>query len=89
MPLSCLITYIYIRININFQTKNMTSKEFVKSRMPNAKAEKHKTRGSLSKTYWLIRDGKLTMWFASGNSESNAWVNAKKRIKEDESEKSK
>jgi hypothetical protein len=62
----------------------MTSKEFVKERMPKAKAERHKTNGVLPEVYWLIRNGRETMWFASGNSESNAWVNAKNKIKDAE-----
>lgn len=56
----------------------MTAKEFVKSKMPNAKAERYKTNGN--ETYWLIRDGKNYMYFCEGNTESNAWVNAKKKI---------
>lgn len=60
----------------------MTAKEFVKEKMPNAKAERHvsgRVKGMQS-VYWLIRDGRDSMWFAEGTSESNAWVNAKKRI---------
>jgi hypothetical protein len=64
----------------------MTAKEFVKSKMPNARAERH-VRGmikGMQEVYWLIRDGRQTMYFASGKSESNAWVEAKKRIIENE-----
>lgn len=64
----------------------MTAKEFVKSKMPNARAERH-VRGmikGMQEVYWLIRDGRQTMYFASGKSESNAWVEAKKRIVENE-----
>ena len=64
----------------------MTAKEFVKSKIPNARAERHvrgKIRG-MQEVYWLIRDGRQTMYFASGKSESNAWVEAKKRIIENE-----
>lgn len=64
----------------------MTAKEFVKSKMPNARAERH-VRGmvkGMQGVYWLIRDGRQTMYFASGKSESNAWVEAKKRIIENE-----
>lgn len=60
----------------------MTSKEFVKSKMPNARAERHvkgRIKG-MQKAYWIIRDGRQTMCFASGISESNAWAEAKKRI---------
>lgn len=62
----------------------MTAKEFVKSRMPNAKAERHVSgmvRG-MTEVYWLIRDGRESMYFAVGKSESNAWVEAKKRLLE-------
>lgn len=62
----------------------MTSKEFVKERYPNARAERQvqgKVKG-LQKPYWLIRDGRATMYIASGTSESNAWVNAKLKIQE-------
>lgn len=60
----------------------MTAKEFVKKEFPSAKAERHiegKIPG-LQKTYWLIRDGSCYWYMASGTSESNAWVNAKKFI---------
>lgn len=64
----------------------MTAKEFVKSKMPNARAERH-VRGmikGMQEVYWLIRNGSQTMYFSSGKSESNAWVEAKKRIIENE-----
>lgn len=60
----------------------MTAKEFVKNKIPNARAERH-VRGmikGMQEVYWLIRDGNNTMYFANGKSQSNAWVNAKKRI---------
>jgi len=60
----------------------MTAKEFVKEKFPNARAERHvegRIKG-LQKPYWLIRDGRNTMYMASGKTESNAWVNAKKMI---------
>jgi hypothetical protein len=60
----------------------MTSEEFVKERMPKARAEKQETRRG--ENYWLIRDRGNTMYFSCGNSESNAWVNAKKQILESE-----
>lgn len=62
----------------------MTSKEFVKSKIPKARAERHvagRIKG-MQEVYWLIRDGRQTMYFASGKTESNAWVQAKKRILE-------
>ena len=63
----------------------MTAKEFVKSKMPNAKVEKQKTNGS--RDYFLIRDGKSTMYFSSGETESKAWKEAKERIIESENNK--
>ena len=60
----------------------MTSKEFVRERYPRARAERHvggRIKG-LQEVYWLIRNGRETMYIASGKSESNAWVNAKKSI---------
>lgn len=64
----------------------MTAKEFVKNKMPNARAERH-VKGMIKgfqEVYWLIRNGRETMYFADGKSESNAWVNAKKKILEKE-----
>lgn len=60
----------------------MTAKEFVKERMPNAKVEWYyafNIKGFREK-YWLIRDGNSYMYFAQGDSESNAWVNAKQKL---------
>ena len=60
----------------------MTAKEFVLEKMPKARAERQ-VRGmikGLQEIYWLIREGRNTMYFASGKTESNAWVNAKKNI---------
>jgi hypothetical protein len=64
----------------------MTAKEFVMQKMPTAKVEKHKTRGgkNFSYTYYLIRELGSIDSFASGRTESNAWVNAKKNILEQE-----
>lgn len=60
----------------------MTAKQFVRNMYPTARAEKQttgKTKG-FTRTYWLIRMAGATMYFSEGTSESNAWVNAKKRI---------
>lgn len=63
----------------------MTAKEFVKSKYPKAKAEFHRENCPFGKKYWLIRDGREYFYMASSiKSESNAWVNAKKKIKEQE-----
>ena len=67
----------------------MTAKEFVKQRYPNARAERH-LRGQvagLKEVYWLIRDGRNTMYMESGKTESKAWVNTKKLIIKSELEK--
>lgn len=58
----------------------MTAKEYVKNKMPNAKAERHVEGRIVGKPYWLIRDGNKTMYFAIGKTESNAWVNAKNKL---------
>lgn len=67
----------------------MTAKEFVKEKYPRARVERH-VQGmikGLQEVYYLIRDGSATMYMASGKSESNAWVNAKKNIQEKEVKK--
>lgn len=64
----------------------MTAKEFVQERYPTARAERQvsgRVKGFKS-VYWLIRERGQTMYIASGNSESNAWVNAKKTILEND-----
>jgi hypothetical protein len=68
----------------------MTAKEFVQERFPNARAERQvsgRIKG-FQQVYWLIRNGRDTMYMASGKSESNAWVNAKASISEDDSKPS-
>jgi hypothetical protein len=63
----------------------MTAKEFVKTKVPNARVERQYiiyniVRGrikGLQEVYYLIRDGRSTMYMGSGKTESNAWVNAK------------
>jgi len=57
----------------------MTAKEFVREKFPHARAERQ-VEGhiiGMKKVYWLIRDGRNTMYMAHGKTESNAWVNAK------------
>ena len=60
----------------------MTAKEFVKEKFPHARAERHVSGmiKGLQEAYWIIRDGRNTMYMASGKTESNAWVNCKKKI---------
>lgn len=63
----------------------MTSKEYVQSKLPKAKAERHRTNGPFGKPYWLIRDGNAYMYLVSSDkSESNAWVKAKTLLKKKE-----
>ncbi len=62
----------------------MTAKQFVKQHKPTARSEKQKQNGPFGKAYWLIRELGAFMYFAEGTTESNAWVNAKKRIIEDQ-----
>lgn len=57
----------------------MTSKDFVKSRYPKAKAERQVTNNK--EVYWLVRRSFGAMYMAVGKSETNAWVNAKNSIK--------
>jgi len=60
----------------------MTAKEFVQDRMRDTRAERQvmgHIKG-MQEVYWLIRNGRQTMYFASGKTQSNAWVNAKNRI---------
>lgn len=61
----------------------MTAKEFVKIKFPRATSERHvkgRIKG-LQEVYYLIRENRLAnMYMATGKSESNAWVNAKKHI---------
>jgi len=58
----------------------MTAKEYVRSKMPHAMAERHVEGRIVGKPYWLIRDGRNTMYFAVGKTESNAWVEAKNKL---------
>ena len=67
----------------------MTSKEFVKTRYPKARAEKHlkgRVKG-MQEVYWLIFPEFGKMYLASGKTESNAWKNAKEHILKWEDEK--
>ena len=59
----------------------MKNKEFVQLKYPNARAEKHKTNAIIGKTtYWLIRDGRAYMYMADGDTEAQAWKNARLKI---------
>jgi hypothetical protein len=58
----------------------MTAKEFVKSKYPNARSERQVT--GYNKSYYLIRLGREYIYFSSGDTESKAWVAAKKKIME-------
>jgi hypothetical protein len=62
----------------------MTAKQFVRSKYPTARCEKHMQGKikAIQKPYYLIRVAGNTMYMAEGTSESNAWVNAKKYILE-------
>lgn len=63
------------------KNKKMTAKEFVKDKIPNARSERHSTRiGIRNHVYYLIRDGNSFMYMAEGETESKAWINAKKKI---------
>jgi hypothetical protein len=64
----------------------MTAKEFVKSKVPKAKAEKQVSGyiKGLQQVYWLIRERGQYMYIAEGKSQNEAWTNAKKKILEQE-----
>jgi len=64
----------------------MTSKEFVLSKFPKARSERQKSGmiKGMQRTYYLIRNGRETMYMASGDTESKAWKKAKEIIIESE-----
>jgi len=67
----------------------MTAKEFVKSKMPNTRAERQ-VNGmikGMQRAYYLIRDGRSAMYFSTGDTESKAWKAAKEKIIESENSK--
>jgi hypothetical protein len=67
----------------------MTAKEIVRLKYPNASIERQvegRIKG-MQKVYFLVRKTPYSMtYLASGNSKSNAWVNAKKFIQSEENE---
>ena len=65
----------------------MTAKDFVKQTYPKAQAERQVT--GRAEVYWLIRDGRATMYMATGSTESKAWVEAKKWIIKNQKSESK
>jgi len=58
----------------------ISNEEFVKAKMPKARAESHRTNGG--ERYWLIRDGRAYMPFSEGKTQAQAWKNAKIRLLE-------
>lgn len=58
----------------------MTAKEFVKNKMPKARAERHVEGRIAGKPYWLIRNGNENMYFAIGDTQLKAWMEAKKKL---------
>lgn len=59
-----------------------TAKEFVQTHFPRARAERHKQGRikGMSKSYYLIRDGREYMYMASGDTEAKAWKQAKEVV---------
>lgn len=53
----------------------MSNKEIIQSILPNAKIESH-TQGIFKKKYYLIRNGRETMYLAEGETPAKAWKNA-------------
>ncbi len=58
----------------------MTAKEFVRSKIPNARAERQKQRNR--EVYWLIRPDTHDMYIASESTEQKAWNKAKKYLED-------
>ncbi len=56
----------------------MTAKEYVKNVFPKAKSERQVTNGG--EVYWLIRPNTHLMYISNGNTQSSAWVIAKKKL---------
>lgn len=56
----------------------MTAEQFVKSKLPKATAERQVTNGG--NVYYLIRDGRATLYLAEGATKKLAWENAKKHL---------
>ena len=64
----------------------MKAKDFVLQKYPTARSERvvsGRVKG-FKKVYYLIRERGEQMYLAQGTSESNAWVNAKNDILEEE-----
>ncbi len=60
----------------------MTAKEFVKQHKPTARSERQKGNGPFGRVYYLIRERGNSMYFSEGETESKAWVAAKKKLQE-------
>jgi hypothetical protein len=62
----------------------MKAEEFVRQKYPNATIEKQIRFAPLRKiTYWIVRaEPNAFDYIATGNTQSNAWVNAKNEINE-------
>ena len=54
------------------------AQRLVLSRRPEMLDESHKDHDG--RRYWLIREGRTQMWFASGDTRAKAWVDAARRI---------
>lgn len=56
----------------------MNNEQYVLERYPKARAEKQK--GNDGRVYWLIRNGRQTMYMASGDTQAKAWKDAKESV---------
>jgi hypothetical protein len=59
-----------------------SAKDYVISKLPNARVEKHK-QGKIKGfqiTYWLIRDGNNSGYIGNGDTQADAWKDAKEYI---------
>ena len=60
----------------------MTAKEFVLKHRPNSVCEKRFGFALMAKyPYFIVREKPSDLPYADGNTESNAWMNAKKAVK--------
>lgn len=59
----------------------MKAKEVVLSQMPTAMAEKQTRHDGT--VYWLIREQGKAMYYSEGDTQSEAWKNARTRLMDD------
>jgi hypothetical protein len=60
----------------------MKSKDIVQAILPRTKAEKQKTNGAFGTHYFLVRNGRDTMYLGQGDTEAQAWADALPKVLE-------